>query len=131
VNDISLMFSVSADAPSETAPSLQPRGPSLMVDPSVERPAPASEVSNLPPSAPWSNHGRTLAAWTTVSIVVVGSAVAAIGILASLAWLFWVGMAVMVAGVLVGKVLQMVGYGQGGANTLSRQARARAAGSGH
>jgi len=102
-----------------------------MVDPSVERSTPPSDVSYLPPSAPWSNHGRTFAAWTTVTIVLVGSTVAAIGILAALAWLFWVGLAVVVGGVLVGKVLQMAGYGQGGANTLSRQARARAAGGSH
>ena len=102
-----------------------------MVDPAVEPAAHPSEVSYLPPSAPWSNHGRTFAAWTTVTIVLVGSLVAAIGILASLSWLFWVGLVVVVGGVLVGKVLQMAGYGQGGANTLSRQARARAAGTSH
>ena len=99
-----------------------------MVDPAVERSTPPSEVSYLPPSAPWSNHGRTLAAWTTVTVVLVGSAVAAVGILAALTWLFWVGLAVIVVGVLIGKVLQLAGYGQGGANTL---ARARAAGSSH
>ena len=36
---------------------------------------------------------------------------AAIGVLASAPWLFWVGMALVVVGFVAGKVLQMMGFG--------------------
>lgn len=102
-----------------------------MADQSVERSRTQSETANLPPSAPPANHGQTVAAWTLVIVVLVGGAVAAAGVLAALVWLFWVGLGVVAVGIVVGKILQMAGYGQGGANTLARQGRARAAGRGH
>ena len=102
-----------------------------MADPSVARSTHPSETAYLPPSAPWINHGQTIAAWTTVTVVLLGSIVAAMGVLVALTWIFWVGMAVVLLGVAAGKVLQMAGYGQGGTNTLRRQARARADGRGH
>jgi len=102
-----------------------------MADPSVERSTPQSETAHLPPSAPWTNHGHTVAAWTAVIVVLIGGIVAALGVLIALVWLFWVGLAVVGLGVVAGKVLQMAGYGQGGANTFAKQARARAAGRSH
>jgi len=57
-------------------------------------------------------------------VVVVGSVVAALGLVLSLMWLFWAGLGLAVAGVVLGKVLQVLGHGQGGAATLARQ-RAR------
>ncbi|AEI12332.1 HGxxPAAW family protein [Cellulomonas gilvus] len=83
-----------------------------------------TEAVHLPPSSPPTNHGRTLAAWTTTWVVVVGSVVAALGLVLSLMWLFWAGLGLAVAGVVLGKVLQVLGHGQGGAATLARQ-RAR------
>ncbi|RYV52767.1 hypothetical protein EUA98_01720 [Pengzhenrongella frigida] len=90
-----------------------------------------SETASLPATAPWRNHGRTIAAWTAVTVVLVGGILASFGVLAALPWLFWVGMAVVVVGVVAGKVLQMAGYGQGGKYTLARAARARAEGRSH
>jgi hypothetical protein len=95
-----------------------------MPDPSPERGARSSESMRLPPSAPYANEGQTVAAWTLVIVVILGAAVAAAGVLLALVWLFWAGLALVVLGVLIGKVLQMAGYGQGGANTVARQRRA-------
>ncbi len=94
-----------------------------MVD-DVARHAPqplAGETAHLPPSAPPRNHGRTVAAWTTTVVVLAGAVVAAAGLVFSASWLFWVGAAVAVAGPVVGKVLQVLGYGQGGAATRARE----------
>lgn len=102
-----------------------------MTNPSVERSTPPSEIANLPASGPWLNHGRTVAAWTSVIMVLLGGIVATLGFLLALPWLFWVGMAVVLLGIVAGKVLQMAGYGQGGKYTLARSARARAAGRSH
>jgi len=56
-------------------------------------------------------HGNSVAAWTAVTIVMVASCVAAVGVLVSTPWLFWVGIALIVVGVASGKVLQMMGFG--------------------
>jgi len=92
-----------------------------MSDQSVERRT--TEVMHLPPSAPPTNHGHTLAAWTTTVVVLVGTTIAALGVTFALVWLFWVGMGVVLAGVVAGKVLQVLGYGQGGARTIEREKR--------
>ncbi len=84
-----------------------------------------TETLRLPPAAPPTNHGQTTAAWTTTLIVLVGATVAAVGMIVALVWLFWVGLAVVVLGLVVGKVMQVLGHGQGGARTVAAQ------GSGH
>ncbi|MGN8246240.1 HGxxPAAW family protein [Cellulomonas soli] len=83
-----------------------------------------TESVHLPPSVAPTNHGHTTAAWTTTIVVVLGAVVAAVGMVAALAWLAWSGGAVMLLGLVLGKVLQVLGYGQGGAQTLARQAGA-------
>ncbi|MBD3778715.1 MULTISPECIES: HGxxPAAW family protein [unclassified Cellulomonas] len=102
-----------------------------MVEQSVRSPgvvtgapqSPGSETLRLPPSAPPTNHGHTTAAWTTTVIVLVGAVAAALGMIVGQVWLFWVGMGVALGGVVVGKVLQVAGYGQGGRHTLEKQRR--------
>jgi len=81
------------------------------------------DLSYLPPGPPPSNHGRTTAAWVTVTLVLIGSTVASVAVLFALVWLFWVGLAVVVLGTVVGKVLQILGHGQGGAATLAATSR--------
>jgi hypothetical protein len=93
-----------------------------MAEQSVDRPRQQGEVAHLPPSAPPTNHGHTVAAWTTVVIVLVGSLVACVGVLVAIVWMFWAGLAVVLIGVIVGRVLKGMGYGQGGARTAERQA---------
>jgi lysylphosphatidylglycerol synthetase-like protein (DUF2156 family) len=81
---------------------------------------PRMETLRVPPVAPPTNHGRTSAAWTTTFIVLIGSTIAALAVVFAVVWAFWVGLAVAVAGVVVGKVMQLLGHGQGGVHTQAR-----------
>lgn len=58
------------------------------------------------------NHGHSVAAWSLVSIVLLGALVAAIAVAIAIPWLFFVGIAIAVVGCIVGKVLQAMGFGQ-------------------
>jgi hypothetical protein len=57
------------------------------------------------------NHGSTPAAWTAVTIVTLAFLVGGIGVLMSNVALFWIGVALVVVGLIVGKVMQMMGMG--------------------
>jgi hypothetical protein len=57
------------------------------------------------------DHGHTPAAWTTVIIVFLGSCVSGAAVIVAQFWLFYVGLGVMLVGVIVGKVMQMMGLG--------------------
>lgn len=58
-------------------------------------------------------HGNTPAAWTAVTIMLVGFTIGTVAVIL-LNWpLFWIGgVAVVVLGAVVGKVMQMMGLGQ-------------------
>jgi multisubunit Na+/H+ antiporter MnhG subunit len=58
-----------------------------------------------------SNHGNTIAAWTAVGIIMIGSLIAAFAVVFASTLTFIIGMAVCVLGVVVGKVLSKAGYG--------------------
>lgn len=57
------------------------------------------------------NHGQTPAAWTLVVIVLIGAAVCAIAMVAASVPGFFVGVGIVVLGVVVGKVMQMMASG--------------------
>ena len=57
------------------------------------------------------SHGSTPAAWTAVTIIMVAFLVGGIGVVAAQPWLFWVGVGLIVVGIVVGKVMQMMGMG--------------------
>ena len=59
-----------------------------------------------------SHHGNTPAAWTTVTIAFLAFVVGGAGILFGSAVTFWSGVGLFVISGLVGKVMQMAGYGQ-------------------
>ena len=61
------------------------------------------------------SHGHTTAAWTAVVIMLIGFTVAGVALPLAEEWLFFVGLGVVALGVVVGKVLQMMGLG----NTVS------------
>ncbi|MDF2145803.1 HGxxPAAW family protein [Knoellia sp. p5-6-4] len=57
------------------------------------------------------DHGHSVAAWSGVTIILVGSGIAALAVVLARPVLFWIGIAVCVAGAVAGKVLGMAGYG--------------------
>ncbi|WP_328322807.1 hypothetical protein OHA70_28815 [Kribbella sp. NBC_00382] len=57
-------------------------------------------------------HGSSPAAWTAVVIVLVGFTLGAIAMVMGPNWLlFWISAGIAVAGGLVGKVMQLLGFG--------------------
>jgi hypothetical protein len=62
-------------------------------------------------SAEHDNHGSTPAAWTAVAIIMVAFLIGAFGVATATPWLFWVAVGLTVVGVVVGKVMQMMGLG--------------------
>jgi flagellar biosynthesis protein FliP len=83
--------------------------------------ATTTEKLNLPPTAAPTNHGKTVAAWFTTYAVIVAFLVAGLGVAFALAWLFWVGIGLVVLSLIIARVLVAAGYGQGGAKTRARQ----------
>jgi len=79
-----------------------------MVDTLLE----SSEKAYLPKVASPTNHGHTTAAWVTVSVVMIGAVVSAVAVVSAKPWLCWVGLAVIVVGLVVGRLLKMLGLGQ-------------------
>ena len=57
------------------------------------------------------SHGNTPAAWTAVSIMFVGFLIGGIALPVRAPWLFFVGIAVIAVGAVVGKAMQMMGMG--------------------
>ncbi|MDF2091848.1 hypothetical protein P0Y31_05795 [Knoellia sp. 3-2P3] len=57
------------------------------------------------------DHGHSVAAWTAVTIILIGSAIASWAVVVASPVLFWVGIGVAVLGAVAGKVLGMAGYG--------------------
>ncbi len=57
------------------------------------------------------NHGHTPAAWTAVAIILLGFALGSWSMWV-MSWpLFWVSVAIVILGAVVGKVMQMMGFG--------------------
>lgn len=57
-------------------------------------------------------HGNSVAAWTAVGVIVLGSLISSIALPFALVWLFWVGIVVIVIGAILGKVLTAMGFGE-------------------
>ncbi len=59
------------------------------------------------------NHGNTPAAWTGVSVALVGFVVAGIGLMLSPIDLvvFWIGMALLPVSIVVWQVMEKIGMG--------------------
>ncbi len=58
------------------------------------------------------DHGSTPAAWTTVFIIVLAFVVATLALILGNWPLFWVGVAMVFLGGVVGKVMAMMGLGK-------------------
>ncbi len=58
-----------------------------------------------------SHHGSTPAAWTAVLLCLVAFCVGAVGLIIGSWLVFWVGIGLLAASVVVGKVMQIMGLG--------------------
>lgn len=63
-------------------------------------------------SAHHDDHGSTPAAWTAVTIIMIAFVVGTLGIMVGSWPMFGVGVALVVVGAIVGKVMQMMGLGK-------------------
>jgi hypothetical protein len=57
-------------------------------------------------------HGHTPAAWTAVTIVLIGFVVGGVALVVAQPWLAFVGIGIVVLGGIVGKIMQMMGLGK-------------------
>lgn len=57
------------------------------------------------------DHGHSIAAWTAVIIILVGSALASLAVVLTSTPLFVIGLVICALGAVAGKVLSMAGYG--------------------
>ncbi len=57
------------------------------------------------------HHGNTPAAWTGVTIILIGFVVGGIGLVVDNMLVFWVGVALVPIALIVGKVMQVMGMG--------------------
>lgn len=57
------------------------------------------------------HHGNTPAAWTTVTLMLIGYVVGGIGLVVGNWPLFWIGVALQPVALVAGKILQMMGKG--------------------
>lgn len=57
------------------------------------------------------HHGNTPAAWTGVTIMLIGWVVGAIGLVIGSMLLFWVGVALQPGGIIVGAIMAKMGMG--------------------
>lgn len=58
------------------------------------------------------NHGNTVAAWVGVAIMMAGFIIGAVGLLVGSATTFWTAVVVFAVGPFAGLALQKAGYGQ-------------------
>ena len=56
-------------------------------------------------------HGNTPAAWTAVTVALLGFIVGGIGLMVGNMTLFWIGVALAPIALIVGKIMSMIGYG--------------------
>lgn len=61
---------------------------------------------------PHDDHGSTPAAWTAVVIITIAFAVGTVAVVLANWPLFWVGVALVVVGAVVGRVMQAMGLGK-------------------
>ena len=57
------------------------------------------------------HHGNTPAAWTGVTIILIGFIVGGVGLILASELLFWAGVALLPIGLIAGKVMSMMGMG--------------------
>ncbi len=63
------------------------------------------------------HHGNTPAAWTGVTIILIGFVIGGIGMVIDEWMLFWIGLALLPLGAIIGKIMQVMGMGAEPAST--------------
>ena len=58
------------------------------------------------------HHGNTVAAWTAVAVIMTAFVIGAVGILIGNWVVFWASVILALVGGVLGKVLQLMGFGQ-------------------
>jgi type IV secretory pathway TrbF-like protein len=58
------------------------------------------------------DHGHSVAAWSAVGVILLGCLLMSVAVVMSTVWLFVAGGVVVVVGVVLGKVLSAMGFGQ-------------------
>ena len=58
------------------------------------------------------HHGNTVAAWTAVAVIMTAFVIGAVGILIGNWVVFWASVVLALVGGVLGKVLQLMGFGQ-------------------
>ncbi len=58
------------------------------------------------------HEGNTPAAWTAVIIMLIAFVVGTLGVVIAQPWVFWAGVALLIVGGIVGKLMAMAGLGQ-------------------
>lgn len=58
------------------------------------------------------HEGKTPAAWTTVTIMLIAFVIGTLGVCFAKPWIFWFAVALLILGGIVGKVMGMMGLGQ-------------------
>lgn len=76
----------------------------------------ATSVSSvgLPPRAAPTNHGKTSAAWVTTYVIILGGVLCTFGAIFQSMILIVGGAVVLVLGMVVGRIMQAMGFGQRG-----------------
>jgi hypothetical protein len=59
-------------------------------------------------------HGQSVASWTAVGLIMLGSLIMSIAVVITTVWLFVVGAVVVVAGAAAGRILSAMGFGVSG-----------------
>ena len=67
---------------------------------------------NLPPMAPYRNHGKTVAGWALFWALVVASSVIALGFVIPSKTVIIIGGVLVVVGLILGQTLRAMGMGQ-------------------
>jgi hypothetical protein len=65
------------------------------------------------------DHGHSVAAWTSVGVVMAGFLIGAVALVTAQEWLFFVGVVVIAVGAVLGKVLAAMGFGAAGRDTTT------------
>ena len=60
------------------------------------------------------HHGRSVAAWTAVGIMMFGALIMSIAVVIATVWVFVLGAVVVLLGVIAGRLLSAMGFGVSG-----------------